>query len=1540
MQTYFEHIKRLKNPDFQVIRNIADASLSHLSKGERDELWEQLNHGVPLLHSHELLCQYLYSFGNMHQAKLLDAFKQLPNSFYTQAFEIIDWGCGQAMGTINLFDYLKTKKLEHNIKKITLVEPSQEALDRGILHTSVYASKDVKVISINKYFEDVTPEEIESESGFPQLHIFSNILDVAQIDLKHLATLINQVVLSDNYLVCVGPLNPTNQRIDAFLRYFNPESIEKIYAFEDSNYLAGFMRKPATYKSRIYKLEPNTEGHLIPIEYYPTVQFHAAYELDILNTYRKKYKKKLNDKFTHFEVAAPFDLGASVYDDVHPILAVAHNIISRGLPTKASVFVEEKVVDAFSLSHREVTLGEIKYVTNDRVNLVDIEELALSYLDDSGDIRPEDVIKLQLLLTPIAIARFQKVLVEAIITAKLPLEKEEWLIIVEENDVPFAALALEDFKFLFNNLTQLSEDYKDTLLPEIKLHIVSNTTFKSSPLHLNANTRTTISNDWLNTHYDLVVTQSVLKSVNKSIESFSKFKCRNNCYFNIRTIDKKRKDRVIYTSNRIRYKNIIERDTKGNYIEIEETKIHLSYFLQLLFRKESFRPGQLPILDRALRNLPVIGLLPTGGGKSLTYQIAALLQPGVTLIIDPLKSLMKDQYDGLINNGVDCAAFINSSQNVQERKEKENQLEASQLIFVFLSPERLSIASFRERLKNMHDYNVYFSYGVIDEVHCVSEWGHDFRFSYLHLGRNLYNYVRAKENEISLFGLTATASFDVLADVERELSGNGSFNLDADVIVRYENTNRLELQYKIEKVNVKYDDEYTALKNSKAATPEKLKAIENKYNTLIKDNLPLPVKVSNTWGFYDAKMDFLKNYINILPQYFKEIQTPKAIENIKVAFNERQLGENGNNIDLTVEMPKKFFFAQNEYEQAGIVFCPHKKNTGISVATNKENLNPIIPDIGTYTGGDDDNADVDEISMKNLEYFRSNKQPVMVATKAFGMGIDKPNVRFTINMNYSSSLESFVQESGRAGRDRKISLSVILLSDYKLARVNTKLPITHPILNEIKNKWFDYSDLKKITNFYGIKVEEKHIDYLTPENDLVRLYCKEGGSTKYFDFKGCKSIACLNFKKCKLRKVPKEAENWIYKKDLDDILGNISLKIESKYIEYQNADYETVMYFYNNNFKGEFIERHAMMQILNLKDLIVYVDDNDNVDNRIETKTVKGFLSTFLKAEIGQNVVSYIKYNIPVSVDGNIIDQNDIAKAIYRMTCIGLVEDFTQDYKNKLYRIISKRKKSGEYYEGLKDFLLRYFTEDRAGEELSRVYQTELNIEVDSEIEKEIFQCLSYLTTFVYEKISIKRKRAIDDMRTFCIEGVNEKETWLNANEKMKDFLFFYFNSKYAKTGYFAENNEPFSLLEDTMEGKKSDISIIFKYMRVIDDDIVGTGVPLDNVKHLYGAVRYISRSLTDSNPSLALLEAFCLIYLGTRGNKNLENQLIQSYSDGLADSSERASTQSEFWDLFEKYNQKLSQYLNSKDLLQLKEEALLRIHTSNLKNILAKYNA
>ncbi|MBK8735887.1 MAG: ATP-dependent DNA helicase RecQ [Saprospiraceae bacterium] len=558
----------------------------------------------------------------------------------------------------------------------------------------------------------------------------------------------------------------------------------------------------------------------------------------------------------------------------------------------------------------------------------------------------------------------------------------------------------EDLKQMFENLTALSVDFDTMKFPKVNLEIIGSQEFLDSPLHLETKPVSNATNQQRSKIYDLVIDISMAQLEDNKETSFSEFKCENHCYFIIRSAKYKRSNRHIYTSDTIEYKPIVSKDAQGNHIEIEENKKKLQYFAQLLFRKDDFRPGQLPILNRALQNKSVIGLLPTGGGKSLTYQLAAMLQPGVTLIIDPLRSLMKDQYDGLINVGIDTCTYINSS--VKDKSEREKQMETSQLQFVFLSPERLCIFKFRERLKTMRDMNVYFAYGVIDEVHCVSEWGHDFRFSYLHLGRNLYNYVlpKNKDKRLTLFGLTATASFDVLADVERELSGNGAFSLDSDTIVRYENTNRLELQYRVEKIT--------------PSTPP-----------------------TSMWDIYKAKNSQVANYISKIPSLVRELQEAKAIQIIKERFIEREgLTEANDKIKIQEILDAKlktnfedyWLDSGKPYEQGGIVFCPHRQESigVLDTTTNRGIASAIIQDlpcndVGTFLGGDE---------MSDQDKFINSDFAIMVATKAFGMGIDKSNVRFTVNINHSSSLESFVQEAGRAGRDKKMALATILYSDY------------------------------------------------------------------------------------------------------------------------------------------------------------------------------------------------------------------------------------------------------------------------------------------------------------------------------------------------------------------------------------------------------------------------------------------------------------------------------------------------------------------------------
>lgn len=1484
MLSYEQEIKNLCSPSFDKIRSVAHKQLNaNFSHQEIEDMFGELKRGTLVIEREELLWKYLHSFGNKHQAKIhaaLDKIKELRN-IVSGEYSIIDWGCGQGLATVCMFDYLKKHNLPNAVKRIILIDPSELALKYAVLHTSLYGVGEI--ISVNKDLDHVAVEDIKTDTTVT-IHLFSNILDIEKFSLKQLAQTIGASASGEHYFICVSPKYANNRRIDAFYKYF--DKLETISNIEKSRKETAVLANEQhdstaeenfTMKLLIFKYVSG-KSYVIQIEYYPPVQFFAGGELDCIRKKRPELQKELLNKWLKclaFEVAAPFDLGASVYDDVHPILAVLNNIVTRGLPTRASPYIED-VFSCFGNSQIHDELGGVEYgglISNNKE-----ERCAQSY-------------------SPFGVARIQKTVLEALMTGVLSIKQESWDVLVIERDVPCAAMAFADLKNMFYHITSLSKDYQEMKLPEVRLTIICGDKWVNSPLHLGIQARTTIDQTITNTTYDIVLDVSILNT-HKDIGTFSEFKSRNNCYFTIRSTDESGGKRYIYTSDTIEYLKLGEKDRFGNFKEYDNTKEHLKYFLRLLFRKEDFRPGQIPILDRALRNKNVIGLLPTGGGKSLTYQFAAMMQPGVTIVIDPLRALMKDQYDGLRNMGIDTCSFINSTLDAKEIISREKQMESSEFQIIFISPERLCIYEFREKLKTMHDMHVYFSYGVIDEVHCVSEWGHDFRFSYLHLGRNMYNYVCAKDESkrLTLFGLTATASFDVLTDVERELSGNGAYPLDSETIVRYENTDRLELQYKIERV-------------------------------------PVAVNIDDKWAAYDDKKKFLTSYIRKIPKSIAELQNSSSIKRIKDSFAQRQNIENSFDfVDLTTDIPEDMFAKRDTYEQAGIVFCPHRKKSGIAVMENSDSLSGSISDIGTFVGSSDYEQE-DQRSLENLEQFRKNKLSLMVATKAFGMGIDKPNVRFTINMNYSSSLESFVQEAGRAGRDRRIALAIILFSDYRLARIskrykNNDFPLALP-----KNKWFKEDDLRSILSHNDIEIEPAFFDIFTPEHDLVKITCSK--NKKMFESKECSDGGCDNFEGCKLRTIPDEARGFQYYTDLEAFLNEAGMEVPYKDLRYMSPDYDTVIYFYNNSFKGENAEMETMRRLLYQYEVEVSVGDSSEC-RPAKTLKVNNLLEKILSSAVGTEIIAFIPYIKDKNSKDikDFLSETDLSKAIYRMCCINLIDDFTQNHNERTFRVVIERKSDGAYYEGLKNFFMRYYLEARA----SKLLEDVPKYKGQNEIEK----CLGYLTEFIYSKIAVKRKRAIDDMRLFCIQGLDDTKDWKEVNEDLKDFIYYYFNSKYANDDYVTDTGESFSLTVDTDRGKVSSFEIVKKYMRVIDDDLTSDGgTAKDNLKHLQGAVRLIRRSLTDNSPSLGLLNFFCLINLGTNNNSSLEEELTDDYRQSMITFADMTESSEEYWKFFEFFHSSIEKNTTQYDLSKLenvKEEIIAKVHLTFLRRLKKRY--
>ena len=1564
--TYKDYIQQIDNISFDEIIKL-NKSLIPVPYKTHPWHYPGLDHGTAILTQEEQCTAYIAAYGKMHQEKIDEVLCKINISdFQNTDIQIIDWGCGQGLATSCLFDFFTDKGISLElVKKVVLIEPSELALERAQIHINAYLDNSDKIVPIQKVLDDVTKDEIKSSHPLT-IHLFSNILDIPSIDLQQLSGKIKRGLSGKHYFFCWGPLNYGNTRIDSFWNYFSESENVFTNVHSKQEYdNRGTLIKSYSYtaKNRVFTVDKDTT-ELVFIDYYLPKQFHAAYQLDAVRKalHNEKDIDKLHGLYRNlsdFELQTPFDIGASIYDDVHPILAVLNNIVTRGLPTKASPFIEEQF-EKFGNRKCEDDLGGINYsidtlnhddlftalhlidsrwkITNDNYNCAildsDLEksfiteksspiirqlmqpQRALSSITNKGwhhsqrvdfafefpyptkdingiernghvleldglkyhadtsqqlsdqqrtnelvasgwyciRLKENEINKpykdyhhlgseyvqvtetafaknfdadwaktLQLALSPIAIARMEKTILEALMTGKLDINANQWKVLVKEHDVPCAAIAFEDLKQMFEHITQLSVTYSDLKFPNVDLTIVSTKEFANSPLHLGQNIH--IGEYKTNEVFDMVVDFSILRRSGLERNDFSEFKCNNKCYFNVRSAHYHRNERQIYTSDRIEYKPVSIPNPQGRYDDIAENVEHLRYFLQLLFRKSDFRPGQTPILSRALQNKSVIGLLPTGGGKSLTYQIAAMLQPGITLVIDPLRSLMKDQYDGLVRAGVDNCTYINAELDAVGKEQRMTLMEQSLMQFVFLSPERLSIYDFRERLKNMQETGVYFSYGVIDEVHCVSEWGHDFRTTYLHLGRNLYNNVLPKQkqfdgynNHISLFGLTATASFDVLADVERELSGNGAFPLDADVIVRYEYTNRPELQYKIEPVQ---------------ANPTE----------------------NDPWSVYHPKNEQIASIANDVQQFINELQEEENIRLIKSRFAQRiglqqeiDSAEYNNllEMDLRTAMPEDWYIGEAPYQQAGIVFCPHTKgligvydsnaNRGIASAIEQE----LDIRVGRFIGGD---ATIIQ------EQFINNELPVMVATKAFGMGIDKPNVRFTINVNQSGSLESFVQEAGRAGRDRKMALATIMYSNH------------NDVDRDVSLYFFNSSFIGK--------------DF---EKWCMLEVCKFAQITFYQNGHTINAKGILNA---------------INENDSDSIVflpyGNgISIDIENRFIScLQNS-------------KG----------------------DHTKLIKEIEQKNPDTIAQIY-------------------------------AKTIFRMCCIGLIDDFTQDYIKKQFRIVVRHGDEEYYYSKLFEFYKRYFKEERARALVLATKEIKLNREFDNNIHDAIFKCLTSLTDFIYDKTAIKRLQAIYDMEAFCQEGLSNKyNSWIDANEGLKDFIYYYFNSKYARENYQTVTGSSYSLYDDIIkkdeqEKPLSDEEVVFKYLKVVNIDWIETesepgSAQIDNIKHLYGAVRLLrSRSFEASeNKALKLLLAFCHMFLGTNNNPVLEQELQTMYLDGMIDFYKR-TPHDEFWsEVYEKFNQNeyVSAYFNQNGNNVLKSAAILEIHQLELNEITNKY--
>jgi ATP-dependent DNA helicase RecQ len=406
----------------------------------------------------------------------------------------------------------------------------------------------------------------------------------------------------------------------------------------------------------------------------------------------------------------------------------------------------------------------------------------------------------------------------------------------------------------------------------------------------------------------------------------------------------------------------------------EKHKIALEFFLKNIFGFDSFRPNQLEIIIDGLNpKNGVIGLLPTGSGKSVCYQLVSFLTPGITLVVSPLKLLMDDQKNNLNKRNLIMSAYQLHSKELRNLTVfSENQTK-----ILYITPDRFFNDSFRENIGNIPIGQI-----VVDEVHCLSEWGHDFRTAYLLLFSFLENSRLSKK--VLLMGTSATASPNVIKDIRQE------FKKIKDKVVEIKATTikRPELVYHVYKV----ED--------------------------------------------DKKKD------------------EKLYRMVERAF---------------------------ELQYKTLIFCSYKGDT-YTIQSELNEINSLYDAQRYYSGYLNEwyncADDGDEQKQIAFDKFRTGESKVLAATKAFGMGIDIPDIRQTIHFDIASSVESIYQEMGRAGRDGEISHCSILFLDSQKQKIE-KLINEHKQYLSIDKLRQKKSNGKKFKDFGPLN---KQLNLLVKDN--------------------------------------------------------------------------------------------------------------------------------------------------------------------------------------------------------------------------------------------------------------------------------------------------------------------------------------------------------------------------------------------------------------------------------------------------------------------------
>jgi len=677
--------------------------------------------------------------------------------------------------------------------------------------------------------------------------------------------------------------------------------------------------------------------------------------------------------------------------------------------------------------------------------------------------------------------------------------------------------------------------------------------------------------------------------------------------------------RSCHLSFPIFYPNLKEKKVVKKISHIKDKHNQIKYFLNLIFRKKDFREQQLESVSNMLEGKHSLVLLPTGAGKSIIYQLSSLIIPGKCLIVDPIVALIDDQEKSLFSYGIDKTANVQQGSVAQKERSLER---SSEWLFLFIAPERFFVEWFREEMMTFQgEGDSFFNMNVIDEAHCVSEWGHQFRPSYLHVVKNTRKYSDLKP---PILLMTGTASLNVYRDMKNEVSESVHGTIFE---IRPKTPDRKELIFQ-------------HIENS-GASEKKWDPPVSKLKTLRKQ-----IKIA-------------REVLGGNPDFFKKNGRKS---NSIIVFTPHRNGHYGcvsvnNNLKLESEFCG--------FSDDSVAFYCGKKPKALFRLTKKE-----------WTS----------LKKKVAEDFINNKKNTLVATKAFGMGVDKPNIRCSFHFGAPASLEDFYQEAGRAGRDgkesfcsiicdflpesleRKLSSSSLEEVSYFVKAVSDDSPKSRS--NTSLDSWLD----KHKDEIGSIKKDSIH------RSDLARQLYFHSGSFN-FDLEMA-SLECILSLWAESKGSSFDIQSYVFKTKIQESIQGSAKKINST---------------------------QAIQKALHRLTVIGYVEDY-LVDYRTNSYTVIKNKNADIKTA-KKNICDYIERIKPGSNDEKI----KINKAKEEKKCLGVLVRFIYDQIERsryeaMLQVSSLLRETIDNPEKFRDFLMGYMSHNATLDSLMRaVENTEFN---------------------------------------------------------------------------------------------------------------------------------------------------------------------------------------------------------------------------------------